>query len=55
MVPLGFALNLLVFVPGVVSEPALLAAALGAALLWAYLTRPREALTLAGKAWRGAR
>lgn len=55
MVPLGFALNLLVFVPGVVSEPALLAVALGATLLWAYLTRPREALTLAGKAWRGAR
>ena len=54
MAPLGFALNLPVFVPSVVSEPALLAGALGAALLWACLTRPREALALAGKAWRGA-
>ncbi|MBX8464039.1 hypothetical protein [Deinococcus sp. RIT780] len=55
LAPLGFALSLPVFAPGVVTEPLLLAAALGAALLWAYLTRPREALTLAGKAWRGAR
>lgn len=53
--PLGIALSLPVFAPSVVTEPALLAAALGAALLGAYLTRPREALTLAGKAWRGAR
>ena len=52
--PPGIALNLLVFVPDVVTEPALLTAALGGALLAAYLTRPREALTLAGKAWRGA-
>ncbi|GHG31445.1 hypothetical protein CBQ26_19195 [Deinococcus indicus] len=55
LAPLGFALSLPVFAPDVVTEPLLLAAALGAALLWAYLTRPREALTLAGKAWRGAR
>ncbi|MFN4250863.1 hypothetical protein [Deinococcus sp.] len=53
--PLGFALSLPVFAPGVVTEPGLLAAALGSALVAAYLTRPREALTLAGKAWHGAR
>ncbi|WP_189069118.1 hypothetical protein [Deinococcus radiotolerans] len=53
--PLGVAVNLLVFVPGVIAEPVLLAAALGGALLGAYLKRPREALILAGKAWRGAR
>lgn len=52
--PLGFALSLPVFAPSVVTEPLLLAAALGSALVAAYLTRPREALTLAGKAWRGA-
>jgi len=55
LAPLGFALSLPVFVPGVVTEPLLLAAALGGALLWAYLTRPRKAMALAGKAWRGAR
>ncbi|GGS02292.1 hypothetical protein [Deinococcus sedimenti] len=55
LAPLGIAVNLLVFVPAVVAEPGLLAAALGGALLWAYQTRPREALALAGKAWRGAR
>lgn len=53
--PPSIALSLPVFAPSVVTEPALLAAALGGALLAAYLTRPREALTLAGKAWRGAR
>lgn len=53
--PPSIALNLLVFAPGVVAEPTLLAAALGSALVAAYLTRPREALALAGKAWRGAR
>ena len=53
--PLGFALSLPVFAPSVVTEPRLLAAALGSALVAAYLTRPREALALAGKAWRGAR
>lgn len=53
--PLGFALSLPVFAPSVVTEPLLLAAALGSALVAAYLTRPREALALAGKAWRGAR
>ncbi|PIG98707.1 hypothetical protein [Deinococcus sp. UR1] len=53
--PPSIALNLPVFAPSVVTEPALLAAALGGALLAAYLTRPREALALAGKAWRGAR
>ncbi|GAA5441614.1 hypothetical protein Dcae01_03152 [Deinococcus caeni] len=52
--PLGFALSLPVFAPGVVTEPGLLAAALGGSLLGAYLKRPREALALAGKAWRGA-
>lgn len=52
--PLGFALSLPVFAPSVVTEPGLLAAALGGSLLGAYLKRPREALALAGKAWRGA-
>jgi len=53
--PLGFALSLPVFAPSVVTEPLLLAAALGGSLLGAYLKRPREAMVLAGKAWRGAR
>lgn len=52
--PLGFALSLPVFAPSVVTEPLLLAAALGGSLLGAYLKRPREAMVLAGKAWRGA-
>lgn len=53
--PLAFTVGLVVFAPGVSAEPALLVAGPGAFGVVAYLTRPREALTMAGKAWRGAR